>query len=442
MGAAVAVGGAAVAVGRAAVAVPRCSPPKPARRSSVRSGSPTTSPGRRCSPEPRNTSSTPATTIAATAADAAMIAVSACLVRYHGVGAGLKLQVLSLNASKWPGSSGSSWLSQKLSAGSSHRSSPGSFARVIEFLRLPGLESLVMAGQPVRIGRVIPEVVEVPRGSAFNHILMLAPVPGQMRGLPESGPSDENSHRYRRRHGRVRSPHWIHSPRRPGAVTSAPPRRLLPIGRFGNEKVCFGSLRGLRARPGGPDRVRPAPEGQLRRRDVLRRQSQRGDIRRGLRRDGRPRRGGQEGGRAQCDCPATGLGQLRRHHQGVLRQVRHQGQLGAARRRQPGRDQRRQPAEGQEHRAGRLRSGPVGGARQHLDVRAVQGRDVRRHPRGVQGPQRRLGQRLRRLHVDRIRLGQGATGHERQRSAQAGVQAARSRSTATPRRPALRSPAC
>ena len=60
-------------------------------------------------PEPRNTSSTPDTTIAATAADAAMIAVVACPVRYHGVGAGLKLQVLSLNASKWPGSSGSSW---------------------------------------------------------------------------------------------------------------------------------------------------------------------------------------------------------------------------------------------------------------------------------------------------------------------------------------------
>jgi hypothetical protein len=74
---------------------------------------------------PRNTSSTPDTTIAATAADAAMIAVSACLVRYHGVGAGVKLQVPTLNASKWPFSSGSGWLSQKLSPGSFHTSSSG-----------------------------------------------------------------------------------------------------------------------------------------------------------------------------------------------------------------------------------------------------------------------------------------------------------------------------
>ncbi len=47
---------------------------------------------------------------------------------------------------------------------------------------------------------------------------------------------------------------------------------------------------------------------------------------------------------------------------------------------------------------------------QHVDVRAVQGRDVGRHRRGVQGPQRRVGQRLRRLHVDRLRLGEGAAG--------------------------------
>ena len=46
---------------------------------------------------------------------------------------------------------------------------------------------------------------------------------------------------------------------------------------------------------------------------------------------------------------------------------------------------------------------------------------------GLQGSQRRLGQRLRRLHVDRLRLGEGAAGHERQRSAQARVQRARSR---------------
>src|SRR4029079_19608800 len=124
---------------------------------------------------------------------------------------------------------------------------------------LPGLESLVMAGQPVRIGRVIPEVIEVPRGAAFNHILMLAPVPGQMRAPPESVRSDESSHAYRRRHGRVRSPHWMHSPRRLGAVTSAPPRRLLPIARFGNEKARFDSLTALAHRTGRPEHTRTAP---------------------------------------------------------------------------------------------------------------------------------------------------------------------------------------
>src|SRR3954447_11713221 len=54
-----------------------------------------------------------------------------------------------------------------------------------------GLELQVMAGQPVDIGRVIPEVVEVPRGFAFNHIEMLAPVPGQMGGRLQSGRSLE-----------------------------------------------------------------------------------------------------------------------------------------------------------------------------------------------------------------------------------------------------------
>ena len=57
-------------------------------------------PSRVLLPGRRTTSSTPDTTIAAMAAEAAMIAVRAGLVRYHGVGGGLKLQVLMLNASK------------------------------------------------------------------------------------------------------------------------------------------------------------------------------------------------------------------------------------------------------------------------------------------------------------------------------------------------------
>ena len=75
---------------------------------------------------------------------------------------------------------------------------------------------------------------------------------------------------------------------------------------------------------------------------------------------------------------------------------------------QPGRDQRGQRPQG--HRPGprRLRPRSVGRAGQHRPVRAVPGGDLRRHPRRVQGPGRHLGQRLRRLHVDRLRLGQGA----------------------------------
>ena len=63
-----------------------------------------------------------------------------------------------------------------------------------------------------------------------------------------------------------------------------------------------------------------------------------------------------------------------------------------------------------------------------------------RHRRGVQGSRRRLGQRLRRLHVHRLRLGQGAAGHERQRSAQARVQGQGRAQRRSRRRPAPRSP--
>ena len=59
-------------------------------------------PSRVLLPGRRTTSSTPDTTIAAMAAEVAMIAARAGLVRYHGVGGGVKLQVLTLNASKRP----------------------------------------------------------------------------------------------------------------------------------------------------------------------------------------------------------------------------------------------------------------------------------------------------------------------------------------------------
>ena len=132
-----------------------------------------------------------------------------------------------------------------------------------------------------------------------------------------------------------------------------------------------------------------------------------GHLGRGLRRHGRPGQGRPEGGQAQRHRAAAGLGQLRRDHQGVLREVRHQGPVRPARRRQPGRDQRRQPAQGHRPRSGRVRPRPVGRPRQHRHVRAVQGGDLRRHPGRVQGPRRRLGQRLRRLHVRRLRLQRG-----------------------------------
>ena len=60
---------------------------------------------------------------------------------------------------------------------------------------------------------------------------------------------------------------------------------------------------------------------------------------------------------------------------------------------------------------------------------------------GLQGPRRHLGQRLRRLHVDRLRLGQGAADHRRQRPAQARVQGQGRAQRRSRPRPAPRSPA-
>ena len=77
------------------------------------------------------------------------------------------------------------------------------------------------------------------------------------------------------------------------------------------------------------------------------------------RRHGRAGRGGEGGGHAQRHRAAARLGQLRRDHQGVHGQVRHQGQLGEPRGHQPGRDQRRPAARHPGPRAGRARPRPV-----------------------------------------------------------------------------------
>ena len=54
-------------------------------------------------------------------------------------------------------------------------------------------------------------------------------------------------------------------------------------------------------------------------------------------------------------------------------------------------------------------------------------------PADLKDPERHLGQRLRRLHVDRLRLGQGAAGHRASTTCSSPSTRARSRSTATRR---------
>ena len=260
---------------------------------------------------------------------------------------------------------------------------------------------------------------------------------------PSTGPRSSFSNTCRRAGPPVRSPpRLVSSPTRPRAVTSAPPLRIPPIRRFANEEKS-ARQRSRPPRGGRPRSLRTTGVQGPGREDLGRGQRERGHVGRRLRRGQpvRPHRRRQEGRRAERHRASAGLGQLRGHHQGVRRQVRHQGQLGPAGRCQPGGDQRRHPAEGQVHRARRLR--PRSGRRtgQHRDVRALQGGEVRRDLRGDEGPRRRLGQRLRRLHVDRLRLGQGARDQERRTISSAPTSRARSRSTATRPRPARRSPA-
>ena len=87
------------------------------------------------------------------------------------------------------------------------------------------------------------------------------------------------------------------------------------------------------------------------------------------------------------------------------RQVRHQGQLRPARRGQPGRDQRRQPAQG--HRAARPTSSTSASRSRwptptlFAPYKVATFDDI---PDSLKDAERHLGQRLRRLHVDRLRL--------------------------------------
>ena len=145
-------------------------------------------------------------------------------------------------------------------------------------------------------------------------------------------------------------------------------------------------------------------------------------VRRRPRRHGPACRGGQEGGRAQRHRPAARLGQLRRDDEGLRAEVRHQDQQRPARRQQPGRDQRRQAAQGPEARPRRVRPRHQRRAAQHRPARPLQGRDLGRHPRPAEGAERPLVQRLRRLHVDRLRRRQAAGDHGRQRPAEARLQ--------------------
>ena len=171
------------------------------------------------------------------------------------------------------------------------------------------------------------------------------------------------------------------------------------------------------AAPGGSA---PGPRG-LGGRGFRRRRRGHGQVRRRPRRDGPARRRGQEGGRAQHHRPAARLGELRRDDEGLRAEVRHQDQQRPAGREQPGRDQRRQAAQGPEARPRRVRPRRQRGAAQHRPLRALQGRDLGRHPRPAEGAERPLVQRLRRLHVDRLRR-QAAGDHGRQRPAEARLQ--------------------
>ena len=94
-------------------------------------------------------------------------------------------------------------------------------------------------------------------------------------------------------------------------------------------------------------------------------------------------------------------------HQGVQREVRHQGQLRPAGRRQPGRDQRRQLSSRARPAPDVFDLGQSVALANTAMFAAVQGGHLGRRSPTAQGRGRRLDQRLRRLHVDRLRREQG-----------------------------------
>ena len=113
-------------------------------------------------------------------------------------------------------------------------------------------------------------------------------------------------------------------------------------------------------------------------------------------------RGRQEGGDAQPHRGPVQLDKLRRDHLDLLEEVRHQGQRREQARDEPAGDHRAPDARLAEPRAGRRRRRPVLRARQRVAVRAVQGAGVEHDPGRQQGRQRDLGQRLRRIRLDRL----------------------------------------
>ena len=147
------------------------------------------------------------------------------------------------------------------------------------------------------------------------------------------------------------------------------------------------------------------PRGR-RRRHRRRRERRHRHLRRRLRRPGRAGRGGQEGGHAPRHRAAAGLGQLRRDHQGVRGEVRHQD-----REREPGRAPA--PTRSTPSRPARARTAPptcstsASPSRSAVPPRACSRRTrsqtFDKIPDGQKDADRALVQRLRRLHLHRLR---------------------------------------
>ena len=147
------------------------------------------------------------------------------------------------------------------------------------------------------------------------------------------------------------------------------------------------------------------------------------DLRRGVRRHGRAGRGGQEGGHAQRHRAAAGLGQLRRDHQGL--QAKYGIKVNS---RQPDATSQDEinAAKQLKGQATAPRTSSTSAQRwrwptptMFAPYKVATLDDI---PAELKDAERHLGQRLRRLHVDRLRRRQGAGADQRRRPAQARVQ--------------------